>query len=49
MMQRLFETMINENESNTDHVHIMFEDRLICTLLDHGKHLLLSYWLKQMC
>jgi Probable metallopeptidase family (DUF6775) len=31
MMQRLFETMINENESNTDHVHIVFEDRLICT------------------
>ena len=23
--------MINENESNTDHVHIVFEDRLICT------------------
>jgi len=31
MMQRLFETMINENESSTDHVHIVFEDRLICT------------------
>ena len=31
MMQRLFETMINENESNTDHVHIVFEDRLIGT------------------
>ena len=31
MMQRLFETMINENESNIDHVHIVFEDRLICT------------------
>ena len=31
MMQRLLETMINENESNTDHVHIVFEDRLICT------------------
>jgi hypothetical protein len=31
MMQRLFETMINENESNTDHIHIVFEDRLICT------------------
>ncbi len=31
MMQRLFETMINENEANTDHVHIVFEDRLICT------------------
>jgi Probable metallopeptidase family (DUF6775) len=31
MMQRLFETMINENESNTNHVHIVFEDRLICT------------------
>ena len=31
MMQRLFDTMINENEANTDHVHIVFEDRLICT------------------
>ncbi len=31
MMQRLFEKMINENESNTNHVHIVFEDRLICT------------------
>jgi hypothetical protein len=31
MMQRLFETMINENDLNTDHVHIVFEDRLICT------------------
>jgi hypothetical protein len=31
MMQRLFDTMINENESNTDHVHIVFEDRLMCT------------------
>jgi hypothetical protein len=31
LMQRLFNTMINENESNTDHVHIVFEDRLICT------------------
>lgn len=31
LMQRLFNTMINENESNTDHVHIAFEDRLICT------------------
>src|SRR5215467_12347586 len=31
MMQRLLETMINENESSTDHVHIEFEDRLICT------------------
>ena len=30
MMQRLFETMINENELNTDHVHIVFEDRFIC-------------------
>jgi len=30
-MQRLFETMINEDESNTDHVHIVFEDRLVCT------------------
>ena len=31
MMQRLFETMINENEFNTNHIHIVFEDRLICT------------------
>jgi hypothetical protein len=31
MMQRLFETMINDSESNTDHIHIVFEDRLICT------------------
>jgi hypothetical protein len=31
MIQRLFETMINENEANTDHVHIVFEDRLLCT------------------
>lgn len=31
MMQRLFETMIGENEANTHHVHIVFEDRLICT------------------
>jgi hypothetical protein len=31
MMQRLFETMINENESNTNHIHLVFEDRLICT------------------
>jgi hypothetical protein len=31
MMQRLFEAMINENEANIDHVHIVFEDRLICT------------------
>jgi hypothetical protein len=31
MMQRLLGTIINENESNTDHVHIVFEDRLICT------------------
>jgi hypothetical protein len=31
MMQRLFNTMINEDESNTNHVHIVFEDRLICT------------------
>jgi hypothetical protein len=31
LMQRLFNTMINENESNTDHVHIAFEDRLLCT------------------
>jgi hypothetical protein len=31
LMQRLFNTMINENELNTDHVHIAFEDRLICT------------------
>ena len=31
VMQRLLETMINENESNIDHVHIVFEDRIICT------------------
>jgi hypothetical protein len=31
MMQRLFETMIHENEANMDHVHIVFEDRLVCT------------------
>lgn len=31
MMQRLLETMINKNEANIDHVHIVFEDRLICT------------------
>jgi len=30
-MQRLFEIMINEDESNTYHVHIVFEDRLVCT------------------
>jgi hypothetical protein len=38
MMQRLFETMINENESNTDHVHIVFEDRLICTFSEEDLH-----------
>ena len=31
MMQRLLETLINKNELNTDHLHIVFEDRLICT------------------
>ena len=31
MMQRLLETMINESQSNADHIHIVFEDRLICT------------------
>src|SRR4051794_999517 len=31
MMQRLLETMINESQSNVDHIHIVFEDRLICT------------------
>ena len=31
MMQRLFEAMIDENEANIGHVHIVFEDRLICT------------------
>src|SRR6476469_7198112 len=29
MMQRLLGTMINESESNTDHIHIVFEDRLL--------------------
>lgn len=31
MMQKLFEAMINEYEANIDHVHIVFEDRVICT------------------
>ena len=31
MMQRLFDSMIEENEANTDHIHIVFEDRLVCT------------------
>jgi hypothetical protein len=31
MMQRLYDTMIDENETNTDHIHIVFEDRLMCT------------------
>jgi hypothetical protein len=30
-MQRLLGTMINESLANTDHIHIVFEDRLICT------------------
>ena len=34
MMQRLLETMINENYYNTDHVNIVFEDRLICTFAE---------------
>ena len=38
MMQRLFETMINENESNTNHVHIVFEDRLICTFSEDWRY-----------
>jgi hypothetical protein len=38
MMQRLFETMINENEANSDHVHIVFEDRLICTFSEEDWH-----------
>src|SRR4026207_53609 len=25
MMQRLYDTMIDENETNTDHIHIVFE------------------------
>lgn len=37
MMQRLFDTMINENEANSDHVHIMFEDRLICTFSEEDE------------
>lgn len=36
VMQRLFNSMINENESNTDHVHIAFEDRLICTFSEEN-------------
>jgi hypothetical protein len=31
MMQRLLGTTIEENEANIDHIHIVFEDRLICT------------------
>jgi len=31
MMQRSLETLINKKEANTDHVHVVFEDRLICT------------------
>jgi hypothetical protein len=31
IMQRLLRTMINESETSTDHVHIIFEDRLVCT------------------
>jgi hypothetical protein len=31
MMQRLFEGMLSEKETFSDHVHIVFEDRLICT------------------
>lgn len=31
MMQRLLGTMINESESNLDHVHLVFDDSLICT------------------
>jgi hypothetical protein len=31
MLQRLYETMIAEDEANSDHVHIVFEDRLPCT------------------
>ena len=31
MMQKLLETRINENQLNADIVHIVFEDRLICT------------------
>jgi hypothetical protein len=38
LMQRLFNTMINENESNTDHVHIAFEDRLICTFSEDWRY-----------
>jgi hypothetical protein len=31
MMQRLLGTMIPENEATTEHVHVVVEDRLICT------------------
>ena len=31
MMQRLLGTMIPENEATTEHVHVVIEDRLICT------------------
>lgn len=31
MMQGLFGRMLSEKETSTDHVHIVFEDRLICT------------------
>jgi hypothetical protein len=31
MMQRLLEEMLSEKETPSDHVHIVFEDRLICT------------------
>jgi hypothetical protein len=38
MMQRLFEAMINEKEANIDHVHIVFEDRLICTFSEDWRY-----------
>lgn len=38
MFQRLLETLIKEEESNTNHIHIVFEDRLICTFSEEDWH-----------